>query len=179
MLKHALALVVLTACSRTPSEAPAKRTEAAVPLVDARAATTVVDAGPTFLVRIHRYAGGPGIIDHTVGIATDGTIHVTGIDEHWCRPPRDDKPVDTRAALEPPLLAEIRALVADASVTGYPSANRPARAPEHDGVAADVEIAGKGAILVDGVHDATGPMLRLLDLDRELAAKYGKSAKCP
>ena len=58
----------------------------------------------------------------------------------------------------------------------FAGAQGAARAPQHDGVAAEVTLPGQATILVDGVSEVAGKMRRLLDLDRDLALRYGAAA---
>lgn len=145
-------------------------------------AAVASEAGAPFVVRTHRWGGGPASLDHTLEIGGDGFAHLTGYDWLWCVHAKKTRSaarsVDTRVALEPAVLDELRALAADPEVLRYPGAARPARAPSSDGVAAEVSFPAHPSLLVDGVHDVKGGMGRLLDLDRELAARLGVAAAC-
>lgn len=146
------------------------------------ASTSTPDAGPSFVVRIHRFGGGPASLDHTLEIGGDGVAHLTGHDWLWCQQAKKGAagagPVDTRGAVEPAVLAELRALASDPEVLRYPGTAPPAHAPSYDGVAAEVSFSARPTILVDGIQDAKGKMDRLLDLDREVAARLGVAAAC-
>lgn len=174
----AATFVLLGGCSRPRSEtAPSPETK------PSRETTAIAsDAGAPFVVRVHRWGGGPKAVDHTLEIGRDGFAHLTGYDELWCRQANKTRagaaPVDTRVALEPGVFDELRALAADPDVTRYAGANGPAHAPSYDGVAAEVSLPGHPPLLVDGVRDVKGRMGRLLDLDRELAALLGVAAAC-
>jgi hypothetical protein len=142
------------------------------------------DAGTDgdLLVRVHRYGGGPASLDHTLTIERSGAIRLVGHDALWCTRTNKNvpytQPVDTRGALAAEALAEIRTLTEAPALRAFPGARGPAHAPQSDGVAAEVTLPGQPTILVDGVRDVTGPMGRLLDLDRELARQFGTAAAC-
>jgi hypothetical protein len=143
----------------------------------------VIDAAAPLVVRVHRWGGGPASLDHTLEIADDGSVHLHGYDALWCM--RANKShsavrtvVDTRGALDARTFEELHALASDPDVARYPSANGPAHAPEYDGVAAEVSLPAHGPILIDGVREAKGKMLRLLELDREIAERLGVAAAC-
>lgn len=162
---------MLLGCSRPTTESKATPSAAA--------AADATDSEPTFVVRIHRYGGGPSGLDHTLELAQDGSAHLTGNDAQWCRSKKgssDIKPVDTRVRLDPVVFAEIRALSSHPEVVRFPGAPSPARAPQSDGVAAEVTLPAQATILVDGVREVPGKMGRLLDLDRELASRFGAAA---
>lgn len=166
---------LLLGCSRPTTESKATPSSTS----PAAAATDANDSGPAFVVRIHRYGGGPPGLDHTLEVTQDGSAHLTGNDGLWCRGkkgPMAGKPVDTRVRLDPVVFAEIRALSSNPEVVRFPGARGPARAPQSDGVAAEVALPAQGTLLVDGVREVPGKMGRLLDLDRELAARFGSAA---
>jgi hypothetical protein len=162
-------------CSRPTTESKATPNE---PLLTATL-PAAKDAGSTFVVRIRRYGGGPRGLDHTFEVAPDGSAHLTGHDSLWCRgtkPSHAGAPVDTRVPLDPAVFAEVRELSIHPEVARFAGAQGPARAPQYDGVAAEVTLPAQAPILVDGVREVAGKMGRLLDLDRELAARYGAAA---
>jgi hypothetical protein len=168
----ACALILLAGCSRPTPERRASPKAAAL---DA--------AVPPLVVRVHRWGGGPASLDHTLEITNDGSVRLHGYDDLWCM--RANKShsavrtvVDTSGALDARTFEELRALASDPGVLGYPSANGPAHAPEYDGVAADVSLPAHAPILIDGVREAKGKMLRLLELDSEIAGRLGVAAAC-
>jgi hypothetical protein len=172
----AATFVLLGGCSHPRSEtSPSPETKPSPE-------TIASEAGAPFVVRVHRWGGGPKPLDHTLEIERDGFAHLTGYDELWCphanKTPSGARRVDTRVALEPGVFDELRTLAADPEVTRYAGANGPAHAPAYDGVAAEVSVPGHPFLLVDGVRDVKGRMGRLLDLDRELAARLGVAAAC-
>jgi hypothetical protein len=177
----ALFALLMLGCSRPTTESKATPNEP-LPTATLPAAN---DAGPTFVVRIHRYGGGPHGLDHTFEVAPDGSAHLTGHDSLWCRgslgslgtkPSHAGAPVDARVPLDPAVFAEVRELSMHPEVARFAGAQGPARAPQYDGVAAEVTLPAQAPILVDGVREVAGKMGRLLDLDRELAARYGAAA---
>jgi len=178
---NVLASLLLGACSRAAPESKATPPEASA--ATATATATATDAGAPFVVRIHRFGGGPASLDHTLEIFADGSARLRGYDHLWCRSagrtaPLGRKEVDTRVSLERAVIGELRTLAAHPDVTRFAGATGPARAPQFDGVAAEVVLPSRPLILVDGLGEARGKMARLLDLDRELAARYGTAAAC-
>ncbi len=118
---------LLLGCSRPTTESKATPSGTS----PAAAATDANDSGPAFVVRIHRYGGGPPGLDHTLEVTQDGSAHLTGNDGLWCRGkkgPMAGKPVDTRVRLDPIVFAEIRALSSNPEVVRFPGARGPARA---------------------------------------------------
>lgn len=166
--------LLLEGCSRPTPETRTSETTTAT--------TSAPDAGPPLVVRIHRFGGGPASLDHTLEIGGDGFAHLTGADWLWCRHANKGTAgamaVDTRSALEPAVFAELRALAADPEVLRYAGTAPPAHAPSYDGVAAEVSFPAHPTILVDGIQDVKGKMGRLIDLDREVAARLGVAAAC-
>lgn len=142
------------------------------------------DAGADgdLLVRVHRYGGGPASLDHTLTIGRSGAVRLVGHDALWCTRTSKNvpytQPIDTRGVLTAEALAEIRTLTEAPALRSFPGAKPPAHAPASDGVAAEVSLPGLPTILVDGVREVTGPMGRLLDLDRDLARQFGTAAAC-
>jgi hypothetical protein len=172
-------LLLLGACSRAAPESKATPPEPAAATMPPALAVP----GAPFVVRIHRFGGGPASLNHTLEVFADGTARLTGYDYLWCRnagrtAPLTRKDVDTRVTLERAAFDEVRTLAAHPDVTGFAGATGPARAPQSDGVAAEVFLRSRPVILVDGLGEARGKMTRLLDLDRELAARYGTVAAC-
>jgi hypothetical protein len=176
-LRTALSASLLLGCSRPTTES--KATQNGTPPTATATAPAANDAGPTFVVRIHRYGGAPPDLNHTLEVAPDGSAHLTGHDGLWCRGkkgPQGGTPVDTRVTLDPVVFAEVRALSIHPEVVRFAGAQGPARAPQYDGVAAEVTLPAQAPILVDGVREVAGKMGRLLDLDRDLALRYGAAA---
>lgn len=176
-------LALLVACSRTVPGSKANEDARPPPTTaSAPAALRVpVDGGQALLVRIHRFGGGPAWLDYSLEVLADGSAHLTGLDQFWCdrqKKVRTANKVDTRFVLDPSTREEIRLLSEHPEVTGFTGASGPARAPESDGVAAEVFLPSHARILVDGVREVPGRMGRLLDLDRELAARFGAEAVC-
>lgn len=167
--------MVVAGCSRG---APATQVAPPAPVPSANEA----GSGGDFLVRVHRYGGGPASLDHTLTIGPSGDVRLVGHDSLWCTRTSKNvpytQPIDTRGALSAEALAEIRTLTEAPALRAFPGARGPAHAPQSDGVAAEVTLPGQPAILVDGVRDVSGPMGRLLDLDRELARQFGTAAAC-
>ena len=185
--RKALFALLVLGCSRPTTESKATPNEplptVALPASPASAAVPTSpaanDAGPTFIVRIHRYGGGPVGLDHTFEVAPDGSAHLTGYDPLWChgnKGPHAGAPVDARVPLDAAVFAEVRELSIHPEVARFAGAQGPALAPQSDGVAAEVTLPAEAPILVDGVREVPGKMGRLLDLDRELAARYGAAA---
>lgn len=173
----ACALILLAGCSRPTPETKAS------PEAKASPDTAVLDAAAPLVVRVHRWGGVPGSLDHTLEVVDDGSVHLYGYDAMWCirakkKWPSGPRRLDTRSALDARTFEEIRALASDPDVARYPSAPPPARAPESDGVAAEVSLSTHGPILIDGVRELKGKMARLLDLDREIADRLGVAAAC-
>lgn len=167
--------LLLLGCSRPTTDSKATQTEP--PPTTPPAATDA--GGPTFVVRVHRYGGAPPVLNHTFEVTPDGSAHLTGNGFEWCRGkkgPRAGAPVDTRVSLDPAVFVELRDLSRHPEVARFPGAPQPARAPQYDGVAAEVTLPATAPILVDGVRDVAGKMRRLLDLERDLAARYGAAA---
>ena len=175
-LKRILLAALLIACSRTTATSTNSTMNDAGP-------SATRDAGSPFIVRIHRYGGGPRGLDHTLEVSNDGSARLVGYDTLWCngkeRRGVSTAPIDVRITLEEPVIDELRRLAADPEVTSFRGAAGPAKAPESDGVAAEVVLPPRVPILVDGVREVSGKMGRLLDLDRELAKRYGSAATCP
>jgi hypothetical protein len=176
-------LALLVGCSRSvPGSKANEDTRPPPTTASAPAALRApVDGGPALLVRIHRFGGGPASLDHSLEVLADGSAHLTGHDQLWCdreKKVRTANEADTRFVLDPSTREEIRLLAEHPEVTGFAGASGPARAPEADGVAAEVFLPSHARILVDGVRGVPGRMGRLLDLDRELAARFGAAAVC-
>lgn len=177
-LRLASVFLVLGGCSRA---APDTRTSPETK-ASRESSASASEAGPPFVVRIHRWGGGPASLDHTLEIGADGFARLTGYDGLWCSRAKKQataaRSVDTRVALDPAVFDELRALAADPEVLRYPGAAAPAHAPASDGVAAEVSFPAHPSLLVDGIREVDGKMGRLLDLDRDLAARFGVAAAC-
>lgn len=174
-------LVLLVAC-----RGPAQETKrSAEPVASAATtASTTSDAGAPLVVRIHRWGGAPGGLNHTLEVHADASARLTGYDSRWCTIEQNTRlgprnvNVDTRGLVEPDVFAELRALVSHPEVTRFAGANGPARAPASDGVAAEITLPPQAPVLIDGLQDVKGKMARLLTLERELAKRLGVPAAC-
>lgn len=170
----AFALLLLGSCSRPTPPTPETK--------PSPVATVVAEAH--FVVRVHRWGGGPASLDHTLEVANDGSVHLHGYDHLWCTRAKEGNRsavravVDIAGALDARTFEEIRALANDPEVARYPSATPPARAPERDGVAAEISLPTHAPILVDGVRGTDGKVDRLLGLAAEVAGRLGVAAAC-